>query len=135
MKNPDGFYMGLAREISTASRAKVKRVWALLMRGDNILSFGFNGTPRGFSNECEGKDKLTLPEVLHAESNAIAKCAQSTLSSTGATLYVTTGPCFECAKLIIQSGIARVVYEQDYRLSTGVELLRKAGIPVIKYLS
>lgn len=128
MIKPDEFYMSFAREASTASRAKIKRVGAVIVKDNNIIAFGYNGTPKGFSNACEGPDKRTLPEVLHAESNAIAKCSQSTQSSTGATLYVTTSPCFDCAKIIIQAGIIRVVYEDDYHDLKGLELLTKAGV-------
>jgi len=129
MKNPDHFYLGLAREASTASRAKRRRVGAMIVKDHNIIAFGFNGTPSGFPNACETPDgKKTLPEVLHAESNAIAKCAKSTQSSEGATLYCTDGPCFDCAKLIIQAGIVRVVYENEYHDLSGLELLTKAGI-------
>lgn len=128
MKNETGFYMGIAHAVSTASVAKVKRVGAILVKDGNILSFGYNGTPAGFPNGCEGPDKLTLPEVLHAESNAIAKCAQSTQSAKGATLYVTMAPCFECAKLIIQSGIVAVYYEYTYRDPAGLLLLDRAKI-------
>ena len=132
MKNEDEYYMGIARQISIASVAKTKKVGALLVKNRNIISFGFNGTPRGFDNSCEGDDNTTKPEVLHAESNAIAKCAQSTLSSNDGTLYVTMAPCFNCAKLIIQSGVIEVVYIEDYHDTSGIELLLKANIHVIK---
>ena len=132
MRNEDQFYIGITNEVSTASRAKVKRVGAVLVKDRNILSFGYNGTPSGFANTCEGPDKKTLPEVLHAETNAIAKCAQSTQSSAGSTLYCTMSPCFECAKLIIQAGIKRVVYSDLYHDTKGIELLTKAGIPAEK---
>lgn len=132
MKNQNKFYMGVAHEIATASRAKVRRVGAVLVRDNNILSFGYNGTPKGFSNMCELDTGMTKPEVLHAESNAISKCAQSTQSSTNSTLYVTTAPCFECAKLIIQSGIIRVIYDDDYRNEDGIKLLAEAGIAIEK---
>src|SRR5690242_14003254 len=114
MQNEDRFYMSLALTIAESSRAKRLKVGALLVKDGNIISFGFNGTPKGFDNVCEINGK-TKPEVLHAESNAITKCAKSTMSSEGATLYTTDSPCFECAKLIIQSGIVRVVYEREFR--------------------
>ena len=95
-----------------------------------IISDGYNGTPSGFENICEDENGVTKPYVLHAEANAITKVAKSGNSSEGATLYVTASPCVECAKLIIQSGIKRVVYRDEYRLTDGVDLLRRAGIEV-----
>ena len=97
-----------------------------------IISDGYNGTPAGFENVCE-EDGVTKPYVLHAEANAITKVAKSSNSSDGATLYVTASPCLECAKLIIQSGIKRVVYSEEYRITDGIDLLRRAGIEVVKY--
>lgn len=134
MENEDLFYMNIAREISTASVAKIKKVGAILVKDRNIISFGFNGTPVGFDNVCEIDGKLTKLEVLHAETNAIAKCAQSTLSSKDSILYVTLSPCFDCAKLIIQSGIIKVLYIEEYRDPSGLELLNKANILVKKIL-
>ena len=107
-----------------------RKVGALLVKDKMIISDGYNGTPSGFENRCEGEDGKTLPYVLHAEANAITKVACSNNSSDGSTLYVTTAPCIECAKLIIQAGIKRVVYSQQYRLNDGVELLKRAGIEV-----
>ena len=95
-----------------------------------IISDGYNGTPSGFENICEDENGVTKPYVLHAEANAISKVAQSGNSSRGATLYVTASPCLECAKLIIQAGIKRVVYRDPYRLTDGIDLLRRAGIEV-----
>ena len=95
-----------------------------------IISDGYNGTPAGFENVCEDDNDHTYPYVLHAEANAITKVARSNNSSDGATLYVTSSPCIECAKLIIQSGIRRVVFSEYYRLNDGIELLKKAGIEV-----
>ncbi len=120
--------MDIARAVSKASRAERNRVGAILVKDGNVISFGYNGTPSGFDNSCEDGCGTTKPEVLHAESNAIAKCAQSTQSSSGATLYVTVAPCFDCAKLIIQAGIKAVYYEEPYRISAGIELLDIAGI-------
>ncbi len=98
-----------------------------------IISDGYNGTPSGFENVCEDETGVTKPYVLHAEANAITKVAKSGNSSLGATLYVTASPCLECAKLIIQAGISRVVYQEEYRITDGVDLLRRAGIQVEKF--
>jgi dCMP deaminase len=98
-----------------------------------IISDGYNGTPSGFENVCEDENGVTKPYVLHAEANAITKVAKSNNSSEGATLYITASPCMECAKLIIQSGIKRVVYRREYRITDGLDLLRRAGIEVCKY--
>ena len=102
----------------------------MIVKGNMIISDGYTGTPSGFPNVCEGEDGLTLPYVLHAEANAITKIARSGNNSDGATLYVTDAPCIECAKLIIQAGIVRVVYARSYRLTDGIDLLKKAGIEV-----
>ena len=96
-----------------------------------IISDGYNGTPSGFENVCEDENNKTKPYVLHAEANAITKIARSNNSSNGATLYVTAAPCIECAKLIIQAGIKRVVYSESYRLDDGIQLLTRAGIEVV----
>ena len=96
-----------------------------------IISDGYNGTPSGFDNICEDETNTTYPYVLHAEANAITKLARSSNNSDGATLYVTASPCIECAKLIIQAGIKRVIYGEEYRLSDGLDLMRKAGIEVL----
>ena len=109
-----------------------RKVGALIVKDKMIISDGYNGTPSGFENVCEDEDGHTKPYVLHAEANAITKVAKSNNSSNGATLYVTAAPCMECAKLIIQSGIRRVVYVESYRLSDGIELLERAGIEVIQ---
>ena len=114
------------------SYCKRRQVGALLVKDRMIISDGYNGTPSGFENICEDENGVTKPYVLHAEANAITKVAKSGNNSKGATLYVTASPCMECAKLIIQSGISRVVYRDEYRLSDGVDLLRKAGIEVEK---
>ena len=111
---------------------KRRQVGALLVKDRMIISDGYNGTPSGFENICEDENGVTKPYVLHAEANAITKVAKSGNNSKGATLYVTASPCMECAKLIIQSGISRVVYRDEYRLTDGVDLLRKAGIEVEK---
>lgn len=107
-----------------------RQVGAIIVRGSMIISDGFNGTPSGFENVCEDAEGNTKPYVLHAEANAITKVARSNNSSEGATLYVTASPCVECAKLIIQAGIRRVVYHESYRLTDGIDLLRRAGVQV-----
>ncbi len=126
----DGRYMRMARIWAENSYCKRRQVGALIVKGRMIISDGYNGTPSGFENNCEDEGNKSLPYVLHAEANAITKVARSNNSSEGATLYVTASPCMECAKLIIQSGIKRVVYAEEYRLTDGVDLLREAGIEV-----
>ena len=115
------------------SYCKRRQVGALLVKDRMIISDGYNGTPSGFENICEDENGITKPYVLHAEANAITKVAKSNNSSEGATLYVTDAPCMECAKLIIQAGIRRVVYNKDYRNTEGLELLERAGIEICKY--
>ena len=124
----DRRYLRMARIWAEKSDCVRRQVGALMVKDRMIISDGFNGTPVGFENVCEDADGLTKPYVLHAEANAITKVAQSNNSSQGATLYVTASPCLECAKLIIQAGIRRVVYADSYRLDDGVTLLRRAGI-------
>lgn len=124
----DTSYLKMARIWAANSYCKRRQVGALLVKDRMIISDGYNGTPSGFENVCEDVNGVTLPYVLHAEANAISKVAKSGNSADGATLYVTASPCLECAKLIIQAGIRRVVYSDEYRLQDGVELLRKAGI-------
>ena len=126
----DHLYMKMARTWAEISYCKRRQVGALLVSNNMIISDGYNGTPSGFENNCEDPQNVSYPYVLHAEANAITKVARSNNSSNGATLYVTASPCMECAKLIIQSGIQRVVYGETYRLMDGVELLQKAGIQV-----
>ncbi len=123
-------YLRMAAIWAENSYCKRRQVGALLVKDKMIISDGFNGTPAGFENVCEDETNHTKPYVLHAEANAITKVAASSNSSRGATIYVTSSPCIECAKLIIQSGIRRVVYSEDYRLADGIELLRRAGITV-----
>ena len=108
-----------------------RKVGALVVKNNMIISDGYNGTPTGFENVCEDENNVSKPYVLHAEANAITKLARSSNSSDGATLYVTASPCIECAKLIIQSGIKRVIYTEKYRLTDGIDLLERAGIEVI----
>ena len=126
-------YLKMAREWAKLSHCKRKQVGALIVKGRMIISDGFNGTPSGFDNCCEDAKGLTKWEVLHAEANAILKVASSTQSAEGATLYITLSPCTECSKLIHQAGIKRVVYAKDYRDSSGLNFLEKAGVE-IKYL-
>ena len=162
--NIENVYMDMAYSVAKLSYAKRRQVGCLVVKDDQIVSFGYNGTPHGFNNECEEtlvetqnyenpddalhlveehgytcdngccikETQTTKREVLHAESNALTKIAKSTLSSDGADLYTTTAPCFDCAKLIIQSGITKVFYNEGYRDMSGVELLKKANINVIK---
>jgi len=132
----DFVYLKMAQTLSSLSTAERRKVGCIIVKDTQIISEGYNGTPRGFDNSCEYVDHVdhmyTKPEVLHAESNAITKLARSTNSSDGATLYVTCCPCFDCSKLIIQSGIERVVYEDAYSKQEGLVLLRKADILVEK---
>lgn len=127
----DGRYMRMASVWAENSYCERRKVGALIVKEKMIISDGYNGTPSGFENICEDENHLTKPYVLHAEANAITKIARSGNSSEGATLYVTASPCIECAKLIIQAGIKRVVYGENYRLEDGINLLRRAGIEVV----
>ena len=129
MEKFDHSYLEMAQIWAQNSYCKRRKVGALLVKDRVIISDGYNGTPSGFENICE-EDGVTKPYVLHAEANAITKVAKSGNSSEGATLYVTASPCLECSKLIIQSGIKRVVYRDEYRLTDGIDLLRRAGIEV-----
>ena len=129
-RNLDTRYMRMATIWAENSYCKRRQVGALLVKNKMIISDGYNGTPSGFDNNCEDENNSSFPYVLHAEANAITKVARSNNSSDGATLYVAASPCIECAKLIIQAGIKRVVYGEQYRLLDGVDLLRKAGIDV-----
>lgn len=124
-------YLRMAKIWAENSYCKRRKVGALVVKDQMIISDGYNGTPSGFDNVCEDSHDLTLPYVLHAEANAITKLARSSNNSDGSTLYVTASPCIECAKLIIQAGIKRVVYAEKYRLEDGVALLQRAGIEVI----
>ena len=125
-------YIQMARIWAKNSYCKRRQVGALLVKDRMIISDGYNGTPSGFENECEDENGQSKPYVLHAEANAITKVAKSGNSSEGATLYITDSPCMDCAKLIIQAGITRVVYGDDYRLTDGIKLLEKAGIEIVK---
>ena len=130
----DQRYLRMARIWAENSYCKRRKVGALVVKEKMIISDGYNGTPSGFENVCEDATNTTKPYVLHAEANAITKLARSSNNSDGATLYVTASPCIECAKLIIQAGIKRVIYGEQYRLTDGIDLLRRAGIEV-KYLN
>ena len=123
-------YMRMERVWAENSYCQRRQVGALLVKDRMIISDGYNGTPSGFENICEDENNKTKPYVLHAEANAITKVAKSSNSSEGATLYVTASPCIECAKLIIQAGIRRVVYGESYHTLDGVELLKRVGIDV-----
>ena len=127
-------YLRMARIWAENSYCERRKVGALVVKDKMSISDGYNGTPSGFENVCEDENNVTKPYVLHAEANAITKLARSSNNSDGSTLYVTAAPCIECAKLIIQSGIKRVVYGEKYRLEEGINLLRKANIEV-KYLN
>ena len=127
----DSRYLRMAKRWAENSYCERRKVGALLVKDKMIISDGFNGTPQGFENVCEDENGNTKSYVLHAEANAITKVAQTSNSSRNATLYVTTSPCIECAKLIIQSGITRVVFSEVYRLTDGIQLLKRAGIECV----
>ena len=128
----DVSYLEMAGIWAKNSYCRRRQVGALIVKGRMIFSDGYNGTPCGFENVCEDENGCTKPYVLHAEANAITKVAKSNNSSEGATLYVTAAPCLECSKLIIQSGIVRVVYRDSYRSEDGTDLLRRAGVEVVR---
>ena len=127
-------YMRMARIWAENSYCKRRRVGALIVKDKMSMTDGYSGTPSGFENVCEDENNVTKPYVLHAEANAITKIARSGNNSDGATLYVTTSPCIECAKLIIQAGIRRVIYGEKYRIEDGINLLKRANIDV-EYVS
>ncbi len=126
----DKAYLRIAKEWGLLSYCKRKQVGAIIVKDRMIISDGYNGTPTGFDNCCEDEEGLTRWDVLHAEANAILKVARSTQSCEGATLYITLSPCKECSKLIHQSGIKRVVYQNGYRDDSGIQFLKKAGVIV-----
>ena len=130
----DHRYLRMAQIWAENSYCQRRQVGALVVKDKMIISDGYNGTPSGFENVCEDENNVTKPYVLHAEANAITKLARSNNNSDGSTLYVTASPCIECAKLIIQSGIRRVVYGEKYRLEDGINLLKRANIEV-KYIN
>ena len=127
----DQRYLEMARIWAKNSYCTRRQVGALVVKNNMIISDRYNGTPSGFENVCEDDNGITKPYVLHAEANAITKLARSSNNSEGATIYITASPCIECAKLIIQAGIKRVVYGEKYRLTDGIELLERAGIEVV----
>ena len=127
----DQRYLRMARIWAENSYCQRRKVGALVVKDKMIISDGYNGTPSGFENVCEDADNVTKPYVLHAEANAITKLARSNNKSDGSTLYITDSPCIECAKLIIQAGIKRVVFAQKYRLVDGLELLQRANIELL----
>ena len=124
-------YMRMANIWAENSYCERRKVGALIVKNKMIISDGYNGTPAGFENICENDEGFTKPYVLHAEANAITKIARSNNNSAGSTMYVTASPCIECAKLIIQAGIKRVVYGEKYRLTDGIDLLERAGVEVV----
>ena len=128
----DSQYLRMTKIWSENSHCERLKVAALIVKNGMIISDGYNGTPKGFDNCCENEDGSTKNYVLHAEANALTKIAKSNNSSEGATIYTLVSPCIECAKLMIQSGIIRVVYLEDYRLREGIELLKQANIEVVK---
>lgn len=127
----DKRYLRMALIWAENSYCERRKVGALVVKDKAIISDGYNGTPSGFENVCEDDNNVTKPYVLHAEANAITKLARSNNSSDGATMYITASPCIECAKLIIQSGVKRVIYGEKYRLDEGINLLERAGIEVV----
>lgn len=131
MEKFDASYMEMAAVWAKNSYCRRRKVGALIVKDRMIISDGYNGTPSGFENICEDENGVTKPYVLHAEANAITKIAQSNNNSKGATLYVTTSPCIECSKLIIQAGIKRVIFQELYRIQDGIDLLKRAGIECV----
>lgn len=127
----DRAYLRIAYEWGQLSYCKRKKVGAIIVKDNMIISDGYNGTPSGFANDCEDNEGKTNWFVLHAEANAILKVAQSTQSCQGATLYITMSPCKDCSKLILQAGIKRVVYSEEYKDLSGVEFLQKSGVEVV----
>ena len=127
----DRRYLRMAAIWAENSYCQRRKVSAIIVKDSMIISDGYNGTPSGFENVCEDEYGVTKPYVLHAEANAITKVARSNNSSDGATLYITASPCVECSKLIIQAGIRRVVYNELYRITDGIELLRRAGVECV----
>ena len=128
----DRRYLRMAAIWAENSYCQRRKVGAIIVKDSMIISDGYNGTPSGFENVCEDEYGVTKPYVLHAEANAITKVARSNNSSDGATLYITASPCVECSKLIIQAGIRRVVYNELYRITDGIELLRRAGVECVQ---
>jgi len=128
----DDMYMNITKAIAERSYCIRKKVGCIIVRDNMIISDGYNGTPTGFENICEDEENNTKAYVLHAEANALTKLAKSTQSSIGSTLYVTMSPCYECSKLIIQTGITKVIFDERYRITDGLDLLKKSGIEVVQ---
>jgi dCMP deaminase len=128
----DRIYLEMSNVWAKNSYCKRMQVGCLIVKDKSIISDGYNGSPTGFPNICESEDNITLPYILHAEANAITKLAKSTQGSGGSTLYVTLSPCFECSKLIIQSGIKRVIFTEVYRKPESISFLAEAGIEILK---
>lgn len=133
MNKFDNLYMDIAKRISSMSFSKRSKVGCVIIKDNNIVAFGWNGMPSGFDNSCEDENNNTFDEVIHAEENAICKAALQGISLNGATLYLTMSPCPHCSKLILQSGIKRVVYLEEYRITKSIEFLKKCNIEIIKY--
>ena len=123
-------YMKMSVEVAKLSYANRLKVGSVIVKDDRMISLGYNGTAKGWDNQCEDENNKTKPEVIHSEANAISKLAASTESGKGATMFVTHAPCIECAKLIYGAGIVEVYYEKDYRDPSGIEFLKKCGIYV-----
>lgn len=130
----DKRYLRMATIWAENSYCTRRKVGAIIVKNQMIISDGYNGTPSGFENICEDENNLTKSYVLHAEANAITKVSKSNNSSDGATLYVTTSPCMECSKLIIQSGIKRVVFDEKYKKTDGLDILKRAGIEMLNLI-
>lgn len=133
----DKTYLEMARVWSSLSHAVRRKVGCVVVKGGQIISDGYNGTPHGFDNSCEAQSEgelYTKPEVIHAESNALMKLARSTQSSNGSTVYITVSPCFECSKLMIQGGVERVVYGDLYRNTDGLDILRQSGVEIVQLI-
>lgn len=132
------FYMDISDRVAMMSHAIRLKVGSIIVKDGNIIAFGWNGTPKSFDNECEYLDEdsgnlVTKPEVVHSEANAILKLAKSTESADGAEMFCTHAPCTECSKMIISSGIKTLFYKNEYRDSSGLDFLRKAGVNVVKF--
>lgn len=128
----DNLYMDMAERISQMSHCKRRQVGAVIVKNNNVISFGYNGTPSGFDDCCEIDDNTTKPEVVHSELNCISKCARQGISCDASTMYITMSPCYECSKAIIQSGISMVIYKEVYRDMKPIEFLEQAGIVCYK---
>ena len=133
MKDFDEIYMGFAQGISKKSKAKRKQVGACIVTKNGVTLSGYNGTPKGWDNTCETEDNITKPEVIHAELNCVLKAAKEGISLTDSICYVTLAPCVSCAAMLFQAGITKVIYKEDYRDTTGIDLLKKYGVEVEKF--